>query len=97
MPPSTAPTFEPLEPRLLLAAAEAVWIEGEAPAADTFNRHGWYVDDHVSLDLVDPGIDIRFIGWVKPNRELHPQTVVAILIRTVAEIAWSGNGAFLGL
>ncbi len=31
------------------------WLEGEAPATTTFNRHGWYCCDGVRPDLLSPG------------------------------------------
>ncbi len=47
-----------LLPLLLLpraAAAEVLWIEGEAAGRHTFNQHGWYSASDVHLDWLSPG------------------------------------------
>jgi VCBS repeat-containing protein len=46
--------LESLEPRLLLSG-EALWIEGEDFVSTTFNRHSWYQDSSVQMDLLSPG------------------------------------------
>src|SRR5687768_652089 len=46
--------LEPLEARRLLAA-EGIWIEGEAPAASTFNQDGWYRTAAITRNILSPG------------------------------------------
>ena len=38
-----------------IQAKEAIWIEGEDTFVDNFNRHPWYSQSDLALDLLSPG------------------------------------------
>ncbi|MFT3785223.1 MAG: hypothetical protein QM770_03535 [Tepidisphaeraceae bacterium] len=46
--------FERLEARILMAAKELIWIEGENPASTTFNRSGYYETGSINKGLLSP-------------------------------------------
>jgi hypothetical protein len=95
------PSFESIEPRLLLSSSpleqvvadapanEALWIEGEDYTSTSFNRHGWYTSSNIQLDLLSPGTPGETDGAWLAHYTSDPEIVSATYTLDVEE-----GGAF---